>query len=64
VSKDYKHTINLPNTAFAMKANLAVREPAILEDWYARQRYQEIQKHTATRGKAFVLHDGPPYANG
>ena len=64
MSKDYKHTINLPNTAFAMKANLAVREPAILEDWYARQRYQEIQKHTATRGKAFILHDGPPYANG
>ena len=54
MSKDYKHTINLPNTAFAMKANLAVREPAILEDWYARQRYQEIQKHTATRGKAFI----------
>lgn len=64
MNKDYKHTINLPNTAFAMKANLAVREPAILEDWYARQRYQEIQKRTATRDKAFILHDGPPYANG
>lgn len=64
MSKDYKHTINLPNTAFAMKANLAQREPAILADWYAQQRYQEIQKRTAGRAKAFILHDGPPYANG
>jgi isoleucyl-tRNA synthetase len=64
VSKDYKSTINLPKTDFAMKANLAAREPAILADWYAKHRYEEIQKRTASREHAFVLHDGPPYANG
>jgi isoleucyl-tRNA synthetase len=64
VSKDYKSTINLPKTDFAMKANLAAREPAILADWYAKHRYEEIQKRTAARAQAFVLHDGPPYANG
>ena len=64
MSKDYKSTINLPKTDFAMKANLAAREPAILADWYAKRRYEEIQKRTAERTRAFVLHDGPPYANG
>ncbi len=64
MSKDYKSTINLPKTEFAMKANLATREPGILADWYEKNRYQEIQKHAATREKAFILHDGPPYANG
>ncbi len=64
MSKDYKSTINLPKTDFAMKANLAVREPAILADWYAKHRYEEIQKRTASRKQAFILHDGPPYANG
>ncbi|WP_342741291.1 isoleucine--tRNA ligase [Dokdonella immobilis] len=47
-----------------MKANLAAREPAILADWYAKRRYEEIQERTAARPHAFVLHDGPPYANG
>jgi isoleucyl-tRNA synthetase len=64
VSKDYKNTINLPNTAFAMKANLAAREPALLTQWQETQRYLEIQKRTASREQAFILHDGPPYANG
>ncbi|HPG95272.1 MAG TPA: class I tRNA ligase family protein, partial [Dokdonella sp.] len=64
MSKDYKNTINLPKTEFAMKANLSAREPAILADWHARDRYAEIQKRTATREHAFILHDGPPYANG
>jgi isoleucyl-tRNA synthetase len=64
VSKDYKNTINLPKTDFAMKADLARREPAMLADWYARERYQTIQRHTAGRARAFILHDGPPYANG
>ncbi len=64
MSKDYKSTINLPKTDFAMKANLAAREPGILADWYAKNRYEEIQKRTAAREHAFVLHDGPPYANG
>ena len=64
MSKDYKSTINLPKTDFAMKANLATREPGILVDWYAKNRYEEIQKRTASRKHAFILHDGPPYANG
>lgn len=64
MSKDYKSTINLPKTEFAMKADLAKREPAMLADWYATDRYQEIQRRTADRTQAFILHDGPPYANG
>ena len=60
---DYKDTLNLPHTAFPMKANLAQREPELLRSWrefdlYARQRAQ-----FAGRPK-FILHDGPPYANG
>ncbi len=61
---DYKNTINLPETTFAMKADLAKREPAMLADWEARGRYRQIQEKTAARPRAFVLHDGPPYANG
>ena len=64
MSQDYKNTINLPNTSFAMKADLAKREPAMLADWEASQRYAEIQRRTADREHAFILHDGPPYANG
>ncbi|MGB4857817.1 MAG: isoleucine--tRNA ligase, partial [Dokdonella sp.] len=47
-----------------MKADLAKREPAMLADWEAAQRYQQIQQHVAGRDKVFILHDGPPYANG
>jgi isoleucyl-tRNA synthetase len=64
VSRDYKHTINLPHTGFAMKADLAKREPAMLADWETAQRYAELQHRTGTREHAFILHDGPPYANG
>ena len=64
MTKDYKSTINLPKTDFAMKADLAKREPAMLAEWYASERYQAIQRHTAGRERAFILHDGPPYANG
>jgi isoleucyl-tRNA synthetase len=64
VSRDYKHTINLPRTGFAMKADLARREPAMLEEWENAQRYADLQRHTAQREHAFILHDGPPYANG
>jgi isoleucyl-tRNA synthetase len=60
----YKLTINLPQTAFPMKADLAKREPAMLADWEKRGRYEQIQKHTSGRAHMFVLHDGPPYANG
>jgi len=60
---DYKDTLNLPKTEFPMRANLAQREPKMLEDWYARDLYGEIRKHCAGREK-FILCDGPPYANG
>ena len=55
--------INLPKTAFSMKANLPVREPEILEYWKKINLYQELRKSSKGKEK-FVLHDGPPYANG
>jgi len=55
--------INLPKTAFSMKANLPVREPEILEYWTKINLYQELRKSSKGKEK-FVLHDGPPYANG
>ncbi|HEY6941755.1 isoleucine--tRNA ligase [Dokdonella sp.] len=64
MSKDYKDTINLPKTDFAMKADLAKREPAMLAEWERADRYGEIQRRTAARERAYILHDGPPYANG
>ena len=61
--KNYKETLNLPNTAFPMKANLAQREPEILNFWEENNLYQKIrEKHN--NNKKFILHDGPPYANG
>ncbi len=64
MSKDYKDTINLPKTDFAMKADLGKREPGMLAAWEKADRYGEIQRRTANREHAFILHDGPPYANG
>ena len=55
--------INLPKTAFSMKANLTIREPEILEYWKKINLYKEIRKSSYGKEK-FVLHDGPPYANG
>jgi len=60
---DYKDTLNLPWTAFPMKANLVQREPTILARWEAMDLYGRIRKAAAGR-KQFILHDGPPYANG
>ncbi|MDX1610375.1 MAG: isoleucine--tRNA ligase, partial [Halofilum sp. (in: g-proteobacteria)] len=60
---DYKHTLNLPSTDFPMKANLAQREPERLARWEAEDLYGSIRSARAGREK-FVLHDGPPYANG
>ncbi len=60
---DYKHTINLPQTDFPMKADLANREPRWLEFWRSRDTYRQLR--TAARGRPkFILADGPPYANG
>ena len=60
---EYKDTINLPKTAFAMKANLANREPAMVQSWDSKELYHRIQEKTADRPH-WILHDGPPYANG
>jgi isoleucyl-tRNA synthetase len=60
---DYKDTINLPRTQFAMKANLANREPGMIKTWEEAGLYHEIQRATADR-PLWTLHDGPPYANG
>jgi isoleucyl-tRNA synthetase len=60
---DYKDTLNLPQTAFPMKASLAQREPQRLKQWQAMGLYDLIRQACAGRPK-FVLHDGPPYANG
>jgi isoleucyl-tRNA synthetase len=60
---DYKSTINLPETAFPMKADLARREPAMVARWDERGIYAK-QREVARGRPRFVLHDGPPYANG
>ena len=62
-SSDYKKTLNLPQTTFAMKANLPQNEPLRLEKWRGMNLYQLIREKSAGRPK-FILHDGPPYANG
>lgn len=63
LKKEYKNTLNLPKTEFQMKADLAKREPAILEKWQQMDIYQKLREQGQGR-KSFVLHDGPPYANG
>ena len=60
---DYKTTLNLPETGFAMKASLATREPARVEAWKQQGLYAKIRAARAVRPQ-FILHDGPPYANG
>ena len=60
---NYKDTLNLPNTAFPMKANLAMREPEILNSWKENNLYKKIREKR-NGSKKFILHDGPPYANG
>jgi isoleucyl-tRNA synthetase len=62
---DYKHTLNLPKTAFPMKANLAQREPEMLKRWEGLDVYGRIRAARADAAAGtFILHDGPPYANG
>jgi len=60
---DYKHTLNLPQTKFPMKAGLPNREPLILKRWQENDLYQKMREMDHPKGP-FILHDGPPYANG
>ena len=60
---DYRNTLNLPDTPFPMKGDLAKREPGWVAEWLRRGLYGKIRKASGERPK-FVLHDGPPYANG
>ncbi|MCX5712333.1 MAG: class I tRNA ligase family protein, partial [Candidatus Omnitrophica bacterium] len=60
---EYKNTLNLPKTDFPMKADLPKREPVLLELWQKEDIYHAIKEHAAGREK-YILHDGPPYANG
>ena len=63
MQQDYNNTINLPKTEFPMRAGLPKREPGFLENWEKNDLYHELMKKN--EGKPlFVLHDGPPYANG
>ncbi len=60
---DYKNTLNLPDTVFPMRGDMAKREPQMLARWQEQQRYKQLR--AAKQGKPkFILHDGPPYANG
>jgi hypothetical protein len=60
---DYKTTLNLPKTDFPMKANLKDLEPRVIGKWQQEKIYEQLQKQA--EGKpAYILHDGPPYANG
>ncbi|MBV2192207.1 MAG: class I tRNA ligase family protein, partial [Azonexus sp.] len=60
---DYKDSLNLPDTAFPMRGDLPKREPQWVADWQQKKLYQRIREISAGRPR-FVLHDGPPYANG
>jgi isoleucyl-tRNA synthetase len=61
--KDYRATLNLPDTPFPMRGDLAKREPGWVRDWQEKGTYRRIRAHSLGR-PIFVLHDGPPYANG
>ena len=63
VANTYKNTMNLPKTDFAMKADLPVNEPKRLEAWEESQLYWRVLEKNKD-GEPFILHDGPPYANG
>ena len=63
MAKDYKDTLHMMNTEFSMRANLNQKEPAMVDDWDSKDIYHEVLKKN--EGKpSFILHDGPPYANG
>ena len=60
---DYKKTLNLPSTKFAMKANLPQREPEMIKAWEQKKIYKKLREQFKDK-PLFILHDGPPYANG
>ncbi|WP_066192904.1 isoleucine--tRNA ligase [Gracilibacillus timonensis] len=60
---DYKQTLKMPRTDFPMRGNLPNKEPKLQEKWEEENIYEQVQQHTAGR-PLFILHDGPPYANG
>ena len=63
MSKDYRDTLNLPQTDLSMKAGLATKEPELLSYWNSIDLYSKIREQN--KGKTqYILHDGPPYANG
>ncbi len=62
-AKDYKHTISLPETGFAMRGDLPKREPGQLQHWQQMDLYARVRADNAGKPR-FILHDGPPYANG
>ena len=63
MAKDYSASLNLPNTTFAMRAELPKREPLMLDYWNSMDLYGSMQRHAAGK-PIFVLHDGPPFSNG
>lgn len=63
MANEYKKTMNLPKTSFPMRASLATREPERLKTWRENNVYELARKKNEGHDK-FVLHDGPPYANG
>lgn len=63
MAQDYNSTINLPQTEFSMRGNLTQKEPAMLENWEKDRTYYEMIKKNEGKPR-FILHDGPPYANG
>ena len=63
VANEYKQTMNLPKTGFPMRAGLSKSEPKRLKDWQDNKVYEQVLKKNEGH-KKFVLHDGPPYANG
>src|SRR5436190_365710 len=59
----YRDSLNLPKTAFPMKAALPIREPLLLEKWQQHNLYNQLRQSRQSKPK-YILHDGPPYANG
>ncbi|MBQ2716228.1 MAG: class I tRNA ligase family protein, partial [Clostridia bacterium] len=63
MSKDYTSTLNLPQTSFAMRANLPQREPDMLKYWQEKDLYNRLLENAEGKPQ-FALHDGPPFSNG